>query len=67
MPNTPAAVGVGASVVCGGKYSTQGDVELAEKLLSAVGTCRSAPESSFDAITALSGSGPAYVKIKINI
>ncbi|XP_059488195.1 pyrroline-5-carboxylate reductase 1, mitochondrial-like isoform X2 [Neocloeon triangulifer] len=61
MPNTPAAFGVGASVICGGSYATPQDVDLAEKLMSAVGICRTAPETSFDAITALSGSGPAYV------
>jgi len=67
MPNTPAAMGVGASVICGGTNATPADMQLAEKLMSAVGTCRSAPESSFDAITALSGSGPAYVNFSLMI
>ncbi|XP_065353546.1 pyrroline-5-carboxylate reductase 1, mitochondrial [Cloeon dipterum] len=61
MPNTPAAVGAGASVICGGSHARPEDVMVTERLMTAVGTCRTAPESSFDAVTALSGSGPAYI------
>jgi pyrroline-5-carboxylate reductase len=61
MPNTPALVGAGASAFALGKNATAADGELAEKLLSAVGTAFQVKESLLDAVTGLSGSGPAYV------
>jgi pyrroline-5-carboxylate reductase len=61
MPNTPAAIGSSASVLCGGSRVRSEDLELGKQLLGAVGTCHLAPETNFDAVTALSGSGPAYV------
>ena len=61
MPNTPALVGAGASAFALGKSATAADGELAKKLLSAVGVAIQVKESLLDAVTGLSGSGPAYV------
>jgi pyrroline-5-carboxylate reductase len=61
MPNTPALVGTGASAFALGKSATAADAELAKKLLSAVGIAFQVKESLLDAVTGLSGSGPAYV------
>ena len=61
MPNTPALVGAGASGFALGKSATAADGELARKLLSAVGMALPVKESLLDAVTGLSGSGPAYV------
>ncbi|MDR3458911.1 MAG: pyrroline-5-carboxylate reductase [Verrucomicrobiae bacterium] len=61
MPNTPALVGAGASGFALGKNATAGDGELAKKLLSAVGIAMAVKENLLDAVTGLSGSGPAYV------
>lgn len=62
MPNTPAAVGRGITALIGNASSTEADMALAETLLSAVGqTARLESESQMDAVTAVSGSGPAYV------
>ncbi|MBW8863693.1 MAG: pyrroline-5-carboxylate reductase [Verrucomicrobia bacterium] len=61
MPNTPALVGAGASGYALGKNATPADGELAKKLLSAVGIAMQVKESLLDAVTGLSGSGPAYV------
>jgi pyrroline-5-carboxylate reductase len=61
MPNTPALVGEAASAFALGKSATAADGELAKKLLSAVGVALQVKESLLDAVTGLSGSGPAYV------
>jgi pyrroline-5-carboxylate reductase len=61
MPNTPALVGAGAAGFATGKHATPADGELAKKLLSAVGVALPVKESLLDAVTGLSGSGPAYV------
>jgi pyrroline-5-carboxylate reductase len=61
MPNTPALVGEGASAFALGKSATTADGEIAKKLLSAVGVAFQVKESLLDAVTGLSGSGPAYV------
>jgi len=61
MPNTPALVGAGASAFALGKSATAADGELAKKLLSAVGLALQVKEPLLDAVTGLSGSGPAYV------
>ena len=60
MPNTPALVEAGMSVLSAGAHATDADLDEAEQLLSAVGQVRRVPESQQDAVTALSGSGPAY-------
>jgi pyrroline-5-carboxylate reductase len=61
MPNTPALVGEAAAAFALGKSATAADGELAKKLLSAVGIAFQVKESLLDAVTGLSGSGPAYV------
>ncbi len=62
MPNTPAAVGRGISAICGNALAREADLALAEVLLGAVGqVVRLEGEHQMDAVTALSGSGPAYV------
>ncbi|EEW26732.1 pyrroline-5-carboxylate reductase [Rhodobacter ferrooxidans] len=62
MPNTPAAVTRGITAICGNAVATEGDMALAEALLSAVGkVVRLDGEHQMDAVTAVSGSGPAYV------
>ncbi len=60
MPNTPALVDEGMSVLSAGAHATPADLDETEALLSAVGRVRRVPESQQDAVTALSGSGPAY-------
>ncbi|MFN3642433.1 MAG: pyrroline-5-carboxylate reductase [Gemmobacter sp.] len=62
MPNTPAAVGRGITAIVGNAAATAAQVELAETLMSAVGQVVRLPdEGLMDAVTAVSGSGPAYV------
>jgi pyrroline-5-carboxylate reductase len=60
MPNTPALVDEGMSVLSPGSHAGDADLDEAEALLSAVGRVRRVPEGQQDAVTALSGSGPAY-------
>ena len=61
MPNTPALVGAGAAAIAGGTAATDDDLAWAAGLLSSVGTVVRVPERLLDAVTGLSGSGPAYV------
>jgi pyrroline-5-carboxylate reductase len=62
MPNTPAAVGRGITALIGNAHVSEDRLALAERLLSAVGkTVRLDDEAQMDAVTAVSGSGPAYV------
>ena len=62
MPNTPAAVGRGITAIIGNATATEADLALAQALLSAVGqVVRLEAEAQMDAVTAVSGSGPAYV------
>jgi pyrroline-5-carboxylate reductase len=60
MPNTPALVGSGVTAISGGSFATSDDLAWAEEVLSAVGTVVRLPERLLDAVTGLSGSGPAY-------
>lgn len=61
MPNTPALVGKGMSALAPGAYAEDHHVALASQVLGAVGEVVTVAESDIDAITAVSGSGPAYV------
>ncbi len=61
MPNTPALVGAGASAVAGGTSADDADIAWARTVLGAVGDVLAVPERLLDAVTGLSGSGPAYV------
>lgn len=61
MPNTPALVGQGAAAICAGHNAADDDLAWAEAILDAVGTVVRVPEKLMDAVTGLSGSGPAYV------
>jgi pyrroline-5-carboxylate reductase len=65
MPNTPALVGACASGYALGKNATAEDGQLTQKLLSAVGVAYQVKESLLDAVTGLSGSGPAYAFLMI--
>ncbi len=61
MPNTPALVGEGAAGICASSRCTSADVAWARAVLGAVGVVVEVPESLIDAVTAISGSGPAYL------
>ena len=61
MPNTPALIQEGASVLTKGKHATETHCKRAQKLFGSVGTVVTVDESLMDAVTGLSGSGPAYV------
>lgn len=61
MPNTPALVGEGAAGIAGGRLATREDVERVRTLMSCVGKAVVGAEVDLHAVTALSGSGPAYV------
>jgi len=61
MPNTPCLVGQSASGYCLGRGSTSEDAQLVDRLLSAVGKAFCLDEKLLDAVTGLSGSGPAFV------
>lgn len=62
MPNTPAAVGKGITAIIGNAAAGAGDLALAEALLSAIGqVVRLSDEGQIDAVTGVSGSGPAYI------
>jgi pyrroline-5-carboxylate reductase len=66
MPNTPASVGRGITALVGNARAGAGDLALAEALMQAVGqTVRLETEDAMDAVTAVSGSGPAYVFLLI--
>nr|ACT37661.1 pyrroline-5-carboxylate reductase [Phytolacca acinosa] len=65
MPNTPAAVGEAASVISLGTSATEKDGELISSLFGAIGKVWRANEKLFDAITGLSGSGPAYIFLAV--
>ncbi len=61
MPNTPAVLGLSASAVAAGTHADEHDLAWAESVLSAIGVVVAVAEPLLDAVTGLSGSGPAYV------
>jgi pyrroline-5-carboxylate reductase len=65
MPNTPATVGAGITAIALGKYADENHKKTAEQLLAAVGEVVEVPEALMDAVTGLSGSGPAYVAMMV--
>jgi pyrroline-5-carboxylate reductase len=65
MPNAPALVGQGASAYCLGAGASETDAALVERLLSSVGSAIRIEERLMDAVTGLSGSGPAFVFVMI--
>jgi pyrroline-5-carboxylate reductase len=65
MPNTPAALGAGATALCRGRFVSAQQMELAERIFETVGRTVVVDEKHMDAVTGLSGSGPAYIYIII--
>jgi pyrroline-5-carboxylate reductase len=65
MPNTPALIGAGITAIASDTGVVEADLELAEAVLRAVGRVVRVPEAQLDAVTGLSGSGPAYVYLII--
>ncbi len=61
MPNTPALVGAGATAIAAGKHASDEDLAMARAVFDAVGITVALDESHLDAVTGLSGSGPAYI------
>ncbi|MBK5275322.1 MAG: pyrroline-5-carboxylate reductase [Desulfuromonadales bacterium] len=61
MPNTPALVGAGATAICSGSCATAGDLDRVEAIFARTGLVVRVDEKQMDAVTGLSGSGPAYV------
>lgn len=61
MPNTPTLVGEGVTAIAAGSSATDDDLVWAEKVLGAVGLVVRVPEDKIDAITGVTGSGPAYL------
>jgi pyrroline-5-carboxylate reductase len=60
MPNTPCIVGEGMTAICRGRHASKNDLERAHHIFVGVGQCVAIDEIHFNAITALSGSGPGY-------
>jgi pyrroline-5-carboxylate reductase len=65
MPNTPSALGAGAAALCRGRFVSAKQMELAERIFETVGRTVTVDEKHMDAVTGLSGSGPAYIYIII--
>ena len=63
MPNTPSLLGCGATALCRGKFVTDEQLAVAEKVFASVGRTVTVDEKHMDAVTALSASGPAYIYI----
>lgn len=61
MPNTPCLIGYGVTVIAAGTHAGVAHMALAERIFSSVGMCLQLAEHHMDAVTAVSGSGPAYI------
>jgi len=61
MPNTPALVGSGATALAAGTHAGEEDLQIAQRIFDSIGTTVTLDEGQLDAVTGLSGSGPAYV------
>ncbi len=61
MPNTPALVGAGATAICAGSHASEEDMTRADTIFSGIGTVYRVSESLMNTVTAVSGSGPAYL------
>ncbi|MCB0404363.1 MAG: pyrroline-5-carboxylate reductase, partial [Bdellovibrionales bacterium] len=61
MPNTPAFVGAGMTAICAGAYASQPDLDRARALFEPLGRVAEVDERHMDAVTGLSGCGPAYI------
>lgn len=65
MPNTPATIGAGMTAIAPGQWTQSGHRTLARQIFLAVGEVVEVPEALMDAVTGLSGSGPAFVAVMI--
>ena len=65
MPNTPSMLGAGATALCRGRFATEEQVALARRMFGTVGRAVVVDEKHMDAVTGLSGSGPAFLYIII--
>lgn len=61
MPNTSCKIGLSATALCAGRWAGSEDMEIARYLFSAIGSAVIVEEEAMDSVTALSGSGPAYI------
>lgn len=65
MPNTPSALGAGVAALCRGRFVSDAQMDMAQRMFETVGRTVIVDEKHMDAVTGLSGSGPAYVYIII--
>jgi pyrroline-5-carboxylate reductase len=65
MPNTPSALGAGIAALCRGRFVSEAQIELAQRIFETVGRTVIVDEKHMDAVTGLSASGPAYIYIII--
>lgn len=66
MPNTASVIGRGMTVVCAGTHATDAEVGIARALFEPLGRCLTLEERHFDAVTALSASGPAFIYVMLD-
>lgn len=65
MPNTPCSIGEGVVALCGGQSASAAHIDQIENILACLGSCFQVEERLFNAVTGLSGSGPAYVYLML--